>query len=265
MKRHLYAAILAAVLAILFLAGLAVFVFLEHRQLMTSAGEIVNPFESDEGLAAALRGKNSSYEEGTEQESAAESASLDSHGSKALESARSQLQEGRAHRILFVGDSRTLGCRDAFGKSPRKDDCLFVGRVGEGCAWFREEGLAEMEDAIDENPALPVVLNFGVNDPDQISQYLAVYTEMIQQHPDTDFYFLSVNPVEEEKMPEEALELVNNGNISLLNEALKDAWPDRYLDSSSMLLKDGFETVDGIHFTEKTYLAIHDFVVRQLF
>ena len=265
MKRHLYAAVLAAILAILCLAGLAVFIFVEHRQLQTSAGEIVNPFESDEGLAAALRGNRPVYEENTERESTEEDGSLDSHVSKAFEAARSQVQENRPHRILFVGDSRTLGCRDAFGTSPRKDDCLFVGKVGEGCAWFREEGLQEMEDAIRENPDLPVVLNFGVNDPDQISQYLETYAEMMDQLPDTDFYFLSVNPVEEEQMAEEVLELINNENISLLNEALKKAWPDRYLDSSSMLLKDGFETVDGIHFTEKTYLLIHDFVVRQLF
>ena len=196
MKRHLYAAVLAAILAILCLAGLAVFIFVEHRQLQTSAGEIVNPFESDEGLAAALRGNRPVYEENTERESTEEDGSLDSHVSKAFEAARSQVQENRPHRILFVGDSRTLGCRDAFGKSPRKDDCLFVGKVGEGCAWFREEGLQEMEDAIRENPDLPVVLNFGVNDPDQISQYLETYAEMMEQIPDTDLYFISVNPVE---------------------------------------------------------------------
>ena len=95
MKRHLYAAVLAAILAILCLAGLAVFIFVEHRQLQTSAGEIVNPFESDEGLAAALRGNRPVYEENTERESTEEDGSLDSHVSKAFEAARSQVQENR--------------------------------------------------------------------------------------------------------------------------------------------------------------------------
>lgn len=175
------------------------------------------------------------------------------------------------HHIIFVGDSRTLGMQNAIHKlMPDLDSCVFVGKVGEGCSWFLQEGQAQMAEAIRQYPDDPVVLNFGVNDPDQISQYLDAYRGMIASFPDTDFRFLSVNPVQRAKMiengdSEEALALVTNSNISLLNDAIRNAFPDRYLDSSAMLKTTGFETVDGIHFTQQTYLKIHRFVAESLF
>lgn len=174
------------------------------------------------------------------------------------------------HRIIFTGDSRTLGMQNALGKLMPDDDCVFVGKVGEGYSWFLAEGQALMADAIARYPDAPVVLNFGVNDPDQISQYLDAYSDMIRNFPDTKFYFMSVNPVQREKMiengaSEEALELVTNPNITRLNDAIRNACPDTYLDSSTMLKTTGFETVDGLHFSQQTYLKIHRFAVEKLF
>ena len=88
-----------------------------------------------------------------------------------------RLSDGAAaipeHQIIWAGDSRTLGMRDALHKAGRTDEDIFVGKVGEGVHWFQEEGMAELSDAIAENPDLPVVLNFGVNDPQLIDEYVA--------------------------------------------------------------------------------------------
>ena len=99
------------------------------------------------------------------------------------------------HKIIFVGDSRTIGMQNALKKYLPDDDCVFVGKVGEGCSWFLSDGKSLMADAISQNPDAPVVLNFGVNDPDQIDEYLAAYRDMVAEYPDTTFWFLSVNPV----------------------------------------------------------------------
>ena len=57
----------------------------------------------------------------------------------------------------------TLGMGNALHKAGRYDDeDVFVGAVGEGVRWFREQGMGEMSDAIAKNPLLPVVLNFLV-------------------------------------------------------------------------------------------------------
>lgn len=173
------------------------------------------------------------------------------------------------HRIIFVGDSRTIGMQNAMTKLLPDDLCVYVGKVGEGCSWFLAEGEAEMGMAIAQFPDAPVVLNFGVNDPDQIEQYLDAYKNMMETWPDTDFYFLSVNPVQRAKMiengvSEEALGLVTNANILKLNTAFEEAWPGKYLDSSTMLKTTGFETIDGLHYNRQTYLKIHRFVVEEL-
>lgn len=177
----------------------------------------------------------------------------------------------KAHRIIWVGDSRTLGLQDALEKTGREDDDLFVGQVGEGVRWFREEGIYALSDAILANPDLPVVLNFGVNDPDLVDEYVVAYWDLIRANPDTRFYLLSVNPLDEEflmedgKVNEAVFDTVNNLNVARMNVKLKDEFGSRYIDSASFLKSDGFDTVDGLHFTRETYLKIHDFVVDALF
>ena len=56
---------------------------------------------------------------------------------------------------------------------------------------------------------------FVVNDPDQISSYLQVYDEMLQRFPETDFHFLSVNPINHDMM-------VEYGYAETKEQAIKD-------------------------------------------
>lgn len=178
----------------------------------------------------------------------------------------------KTHQIIWVGDSRTLGMGNALHKAGRYDDeDVFAGAVGEGVRWFREQGMGEMSDAIAKNPLLPVVLNFGVNDPQLIDEYIVAYQDVIDAHPDTAFYILSVNPIDEEfliedgQVHETVFDDINSLNIARMNVRLKKEFGSRYIDSASFLKTDGFETVDGLHFSTQTYLKIHDFVVNQLF
>ncbi len=177
----------------------------------------------------------------------------------------------KEHQIIWVGDSRTLGLRDALHKKDRKDDDIFVGKVGEGVHWFQEEGIGELADAIEQNPDLPVVMNLGVNDPQLIDEYIVTYWDVIEAWPDTDFYILSVNPIDEEFLIEDGqvadavFDDINNLNVARMNVKLKKEFASRYIDSASYLKSGGFDTVDGLHFTADTYLRIHDFVVNKLF
>ncbi len=177
----------------------------------------------------------------------------------------------RKHQIIWVGDSRTLGLRDALHKTDRVDDDIFVGKVGEGVHWFQEEGIQEMDKAIREHPDLPVVMNLGVNDPQLADEYIETYRDVFKAYPDTTFYILSVNPLDEEFLIEDGLvedavfEDINSLNVARMNVRLKEEFESRYIDSASYLKSDGFDTVDGLHFSTQTYLKIHDFVVKKLF
>lgn len=176
-----------------------------------------------------------------------------------------------SHQIIWVGDSRTLGLQNALGKTNRSDQDLFVGKVGEGIHWFRDEGMGQLHDMIEAYPGLPVVLNFGVNDPDLVNEYVVTYWDLIRSWPDTDFYILSVNPLDEEFLIEDGMvneavfATVNSLNVARMNVKLKEEFASRYIDTASFLKSNGFDTVDGLHFTRDTYLKIHDFVVNELF
>lgn len=276
-KRTFLRLLVSAILALGLLALLASYLYRSSHDFDKRHPALRNPLQSEEATPP-VSGESS-------REAASESASSGPSSEQALK------PEGRAdagmqdmteteipeqsrrlpaHRILFVGDSRTVGLDNALDKLLPDDPCLFVGKVGEGCSWFLQEGEAQMADAIAAAPDAPVVLNLGVNDPDQVDQYLDTYRNLIEAFPDTDFWFLSVNPVQRDKMiengaSEEALDLVTETNINRLNMAIQRAFPNRYLDSASMLKLDGFETVDGLHYTRQTYLKIHRFVVSQLF
>lgn len=158
------------------------------------------------------------------------------------------------HSFLFVGDSRTIGMGNAVN-----DSCIYIGAEGEGYSWLSTDGLAKIEESLREDPSRTVIFNPGVNDPKNISLYIDFYRSFSEQHPDTSFYLLSVNPLIDGKNFN-----TTNEMISIFNATLQSAFPDQYLDSYSYLRENGFETVDGLHYTEQTYQDIHDFAVEQL-
>ena len=160
------------------------------------------------------------------------------------------------HKVIFVGDSRTVGMGRAVGSEEgSKDSCIYIGRDGEGLEWFRRAGLTQMQRAIEENPYSPVVFNLGVNDADEIWNYISFYQELEASYPETSFYYMSVGPVTEESFT------VPDSDVAAFNEQLREAFPEQYIDIYSRMKADGFETVDGVHYTESQYRKIHDFAV----
>lgn len=161
----------------------------------------------------------------------------------------------KEHSILFVGDSRTLG----MGKAVN-DTCTYLGEEGEGYEWFSSRGSTLLAQLLENDPTQKVVFNLGVNDPENISLYIDTYRSLMSQYPDTPFYMMSVNPLDESKGEFNT----TNEMAELFNVTLENAFPDIYLDCYSYLTQNGFETVDGLHYTEDTYRTIHNYVVDQI-
>lgn len=160
----------------------------------------------------------------------------------------------KEHSFLFVGDSRTLGMKDATG-----DSCTYLGAEGEGYSWFSGDGVLALADYLGSNPSQTVILNLGVNDPENINVYIDLYKKLISEYPSSRFYILSVNPLDEH-----ADFNTTNEMIELFNATMKSSFPDNYLDCYSYLKETGFETVDGLHYSNATYQKIHQFVVDSL-
>jgi len=158
--------------------------------------------------------------------------------------------------VIWVGDSRTVGMQKALGTHT---DDLFIGAAGEGYSWLSETGIPFLKSAISDYPDRPVIFNMGVNDYENLYNYMVLYAEVTAEYADTVFYFLSVNPVDDE-----AGLYVTNANIEDFNAHLESTYPDTYLDSYNYLLESGTETVDGIHYSEEAYRQIYLFVKNAL-
>ncbi|MCD8347635.1 MAG: hypothetical protein LUD16_06725 [Lachnospiraceae bacterium] len=154
--------------------------------------------------------------------------------------------------VIWVGDSRTVGMQKALGSY---SDDVFIGAAGEGYSWLSETGIPFLKSAISDYPTRPVIFNMGVNDYENLYNYMVLYAEVTAEYADTVFYFLSVNPVDDE-----AELYVTNADIEDFNTRLKTTYPDTYLDSYNFLLESGTETIDGIHYSEEAYRQIYLFV-----
>lgn len=160
--------------------------------------------------------------------------------------------------ILWVGDSRTAGMRNALATLGITDSCTFIAKDGEGFRWFKESALPELNAALSHNPDTIVVSNMGVNDLADLDAYISLYYELFDQYPDTRFYILSVNPADED------CTMVSNRDIETFNAGMYAEFPSRYLDCYNYLKQTGYETVDGLHYTEETYQKIHDFATSKV-
>lgn len=156
--------------------------------------------------------------------------------------------------IIWVGDSRTVGMERAM----KNEDC-YIGASGEGYYWFSTEGLPLMKEAIKQHPDAPVIFNLGVNDHENLDLYLALYRTLFDEYPDTRFWFLSVNPIDPERCS-----AITNEEITDFNEHMKDLFPDTYIDSYTWMMANEVETIDGIHYSEEDYRALHDFTLSCL-
>ena len=162
------------------------------------------------------------------------------------------------HQLIFVGDSRTVGMEEAVRAKNPSDPCTFIGKVGEGYYWLINDGIEQLDLALEENPDAMVIINLGVNDLKEIDSYLAFYPELFDEYPEASFYIMSVNPVSDD------YEGISNEDIEAFNEKIQDAFPGQYLNCYSYLRSEGFETADGLHYTYETYRAIHYYAAMML-
>lgn len=231
MKKGTITGIALAAAALIALLALAVHLTLHYKEDAFSSGSTAES-EADAFLQSLHE---------TEDEPATEAAARASVSAEDL-------------FIVWVGDSRTIGMRDAM-----KNDDLYIGASGEGYDWLSEVGLPQVKDAILTYPDAPVVFNFGVNDYDNMENYLALYESLLEEYPDTHFYFLSVNPIDPE-----ICQNITNEEISDFNAHLKQSFPETYIDSYTYLLVNETATIDGIHYSQDDYRAIHAFAAQKV-
>ena len=155
---------------------------------------------------------------------------------------------------IWVGDSRTVGMQ----KAMQNEDC-YIAAAGEGYEWSQADGLPLLKEALLQHPAASVIFNLGVNDYENLDNYLALYRQILAEYPDVRFYFLSVNPVDSEQCL-----YITNEEISGFNNCLKQVFPDTYIDSYTWMLSEDIRPFDGIHYEKDAYRSLYAYTTGQI-
>lgn len=284
MKKTTIAGIILAVTAIVALCTLAVYLTLQYRRDLAPAHSDQMNSEADAAILALSEtapGETAAAEPVTEEtvsgipvpaETASEKTATETpatetssgsddfaSGKTALETAAETQPEETAEDsselfVIWVGDSRTLGMQNAL-----KNEDLYIAAAGEGYNWFVDSGLEELRNAIRTYPDAPVVFNLGVNDYDNMDNYMDLYVSLLEEYPDTHFYFLAVYPIDPE-----ICHNITNEEIADFNQHLLRLFPDTYLDSYSLIRAGEILPIDGIHYSKDDYRFIYEYAIKQI-
>lgn len=160
-------------------------------------------------------------------------------------------------KYVFVGDSRYVGMSKCAGPED-----VFISKSNMGHDYLVAQ-LERIREACDANTAL--IVGLGVNDVDYNSgKYIDTMNELAQEL-DCSIYYALVNPVDEEKEEEHGYS-IRNRKIDDFNEELTEGLDERIriIDTNSYLKSKGYSTVDGLHYTAKTYQRIYDYIKSEV-
>ena len=160
-------------------------------------------------------------------------------------------QHREVTQMIFVGDSRVVGMSMA-------GSYCYVGKESIGYDWFVSEGVYQMLDQMNAWPDADVIFCFGINDVANIGSYIAEYQYLMESYPNTRFWCMSVNPVND-GMASSCGYFINSDMVASFNSVLQQAFPEAYLDVYSYLQQNGYGTSDGVHYDVGTYLVIQEY------
>ena len=156
-------------------------------------------------------------------------------------------------QILFIGDSRTLDMM----KVADNGNCIWIHQVGAGYQWMTQQAFPRADSHITKGTA--VVIAMGVNDPHNLSSYIQAINSQsgIWEERGAMVYYSAVGPVSSDPY-------VTNAEIMNFNTSMYQNLNIRFLDSYNHLVGNGFETTDGIHYTEASSKSMFDFILSHI-
>ncbi len=176
--------------------------------------------------------------------------------------------EVASEKRIWMGDSRFVGMQRHVKVGPND---LFISKGAMAFDWFRDFGVPQLMEELAKDPKRMVIINFGLNDCANncagwteyfAEDYVDLINQLIVTYPDTEFYFASVGLTDGDysasngrKLPAGQIALfVDTFNPTMYQNCLAD-----YIDLSEYLVRDGFTTVDGVHFDQATNQKIYNY------
>ena len=156
-------------------------------------------------------------------------------------------------KLIFIGDSRTEGIRDAVG-----DGSIWSCLSGKGYDWMVQTGVPQIESEIEKNTS--IIFLMGVNDPFNVNNYINYINEKAHEWAGigAQTYFASVGPVEKDPY-------VTNAQIESFNTSMENNLSGvKYIDVYTHLVENGYTTVDGLHYPANVSIEIYNYILENL-
>ncbi|MCR5802172.1 MAG: SH3 domain-containing protein [Lachnospiraceae bacterium] len=151
--------------------------------------------------------------------------------------------------VVFVGDSRTVGMKNAAGSN----NYTWIAEVGMGYDWLTQTAAPLIE--VYSGAGTKLVFNMGVNDLRNVDKYAKYINNHIEDWSarGVEVYYVSVNPVIDGSCN------ASNAGIASFNDKLKNSLDSRvtWIDSNAYITEMGYSTLDGLHYTKDTTLALY--------
>ena len=156
-------------------------------------------------------------------------------------------------KLIFIGDSRTEGIRDAV-----QDGSIWSCLSSMGYNWMVSTGVPQIEGEIGSNTA--VIILMGVNDVYNINNYISYINAKANEWAalGATTYFVSVGPGQNDPY-------VSNAEIENFNAAMQaNLVGVYYIDMYSYLVSKGFSTLDGTHYPDSVSIDIYNYILDNL-
>ena len=165
---------------------------------------------------------------------------------------------------IYTGDSRIRRLNLTINMD-KLEDTWVVCKSGMGYSWFVNNGLPQINDIIKNQTEIDnwvIVSAWGVNDLWNSDTYIKKYRKLLKNEwKGCKLYLMSVNPVNGSMTSKYSSIPYFNSKIKAFSKEKKSI---KYIETYSVMKRQGFSTIDGLHYTESTnrliYKTVRDFL-----
>lgn len=159
---------------------------------------------------------------------------------------------------IFLGDSRIyLMNQDCNIAAP--GNFFAVCCPGIGYDWMMETGLPKIKNIQSVHSEIKnwvVISALGINDMQNVNKYISAYRELSQS---VELWLMSVNPTVGRTEAK-----YSNVCIEAFNRRIRKISGITYINSYDYLVKKGYDTKDGLHYTEASNWDIYSYMLNSL-
>ena len=204
------------------------------------------------------------YQRGTAKPTTSSNGNSSSSGNKAGEG------NTKSNKVVFIGDSRTVqmyaylngtwsGANYSSGGVHEVGNDIYVAEGAKGLAWLKDVGIPVAKKYFVKGNAIVILM--GVNDLSNADNYVNYINSNSSSWKSngSSLYYVSVNPCQ-------GTYSNLNSSITMFNSKLKSSLNSNvgWIDTNTVLINNGFNTTDGLHYDEATYKVIHDYIKKRV-